>query len=428
MKKTYLNISAQSTDFHSIALKFRNLSSKIDELLSSGKFWAISHNQREKMLAKLRNLFEKLSSLNPKYALKIAGAAMCFTLLAGSANAQSFQEWAAGTRPISFNTVNPFEDYTTGYYEILDGVFIDTDNDGDNDAIMLTESGPVFFENVNGTYTENLPDNPFAFSCGATDNFYTWGHGTGIDIADFDGDGDLDALFIDGWNSGELTHYEMNSSGKFVEAHPSFINHNSGTVGDNIYMYGGFKAKFADVDGDGDLDIVGTYYSGIAVMIQAASASGYPGFSFNSCMPLGSPLWFPAEDVHINLADMDGDGDEDLFVFVPSGLESPKLGDAGENIQYYENTSGSGFFSLNTSAALLPLADMPDNYFPILGDMDGDDDIDVFIPGGESGDGQTAFENLSNNPSVPVSPFVALLAFAATGFGILKKNRKKKVE
>lgn len=426
MKKTYLNISAQNTDFHSIALKFRNLSAKIDALLCSGKFWAISHNQQEKMIAKLRSLFEKLSSLNPKYALKMAGAAMCFTLLAGSANAQSFQEWAAGTRPISFNTVTPGGDYTTGNYEILDGVFVDIDNDGDNDAIMLSESGPIFFENVNGTYTENLPDNPFSYSCGSY--YYTHGYGTGIDIADFDGDGDLDALLIDGHYSGRLTHWEMNSSGKFEEAYPSFINHNSGTVGDHIYMYGGYKAKFADVDGDGDLDIVGTYYSGIAVMIQAASACGYPGFSFNSCMPLGSPLLFPAELVHINLADMDGDGDEDLFVFVPSGLKSPKLGDAGGNISYYENTSGSGIFSLNTSAALLPLADMPNDLFPILGDMDGDDDIDVFIPGGESGDGQTAFENLAGNPSVPVSPFIALLAFAATGFGILKRNRKKKVE
>lgn len=428
MKKIYLNISHNSADFHSIALKFRNLSSKIDELLNSGKFWAFSQNQREKMLAKLRNLFEKLSSLNPKYALKMAGAAMCFTLLAGSANAQSFQEWAAGTRPISFNTVTPSNVYTTGNYEILDGVFVDIDNDGDNDAIMLSESGPIFFENVNGTYTENLLDNPFLFS--SDSYYYTHGYGTGIDIADFDGDGDLDALLIDGRYSGQLTHYEMNSSGKFEEAYPSFINHNSLTVGAHIYMHGGYKAKFADVDGDGDLDIVGTYDNGIAVMIQAASVCGYPGFSFDTCMPLGSPLLFPAELVHINLADMDGDGDEDLFVFdpSPSGLESPKLGDAGGNISYYENTSGSGIFSLNTSAALLPLADMPNDLFPILGDMDGDDDIDVFIPGGSSGAGQTAFENLAGNPSVPVSPFIALLAFAATGFGILKRNRKKKVE
>jgi len=57
---------------------------------------------------------------------------------------------------------------------------------------MLSESGPIFFENVNGTYTENLPDNPFSFSCGSY--YYTHGYGTGIDIADFDGDGDLDAL------------------------------------------------------------------------------------------------------------------------------------------------------------------------------------------------------------------------------------------
>jgi hypothetical protein len=422
MKKVYLNISSKSTDFHSIALKFRNLSGKIDELLNSGKFWAFSQNQQAKMLAKLRSLFEKLSSFNPKYALKVAGAAMCFTLLAVAANGQSFQEWASGTSPISFNTLSLSPDFSTGFYNILDGVFVDIDNDGDMDAFMLTESGPIFFENVNGVYTENLLDNPFAQCCG----YHITGHGTGIDIADFDGDGDLDALIIDGHYSGQLMHYEMQSDGKFDIAYPSFINHSAGTAGSPLYLYGGYKAKFADVDGDGDLDIVGTYYcGGIATYIQQSNNS----FSLNMLTPLGNPILFDSpEDVHINFADMDGDGDDDLFIFNPNLLGSPILANATGNITYYENTSGSGAFSLNTSAALLPLADMSSDYFPILADLDGDDDIDVFIPGGSSGTDQTALENLANNPTVPVSPFVALLAFVATGFGIIRKNRKKKKE
>jgi hypothetical protein len=208
MKKTYLNISAQSTDFHSIAHEIQKPLSKIDELLSSGKFWAISHNQREKMLAKLRNLFEKLSSLNPKYALKIAGAAMCFTLLAGSANAQSFQEWAAGTRPISFNTVNQSKITLPVIMKYLMGYLLI--------QIMMATMMPLCLPNQvlcsSKMSMEHIPKTflitHLHFHAELQIIFYTWGHGTGIDIADFDGDGDLDALFIDGWNSGELTHYE----------------------------------------------------------------------------------------------------------------------------------------------------------------------------------------------------------------------------
>lgn len=420
MKKVYLNISPKGNNIHSVTLKFRNLSAKIDELLNSGKFWAFSQNQQAKMLAKLRSLFEKLSGFNPKYALKIAGTAMCFTLIAGTANGQSFQEWTPDTSPISFNTITPNNGNIQSEYEIRDGVFVDIDNDGDLDAFILTESGPIFFENVNGVYTENLLDNPFTQCCGD----FIAGRGTGIDIADFDGDGDLDAILIDGYSSGRLIHYQMQSNGKFEYVSGSPINNGSG--GSPLYLWSGSKAKFADVDGDGDLDIIGTSYCGtIASYLQQSDNS----FTYSSNYPLNSiGIFNSLQYVHINLVDMDGDGDDDLFIFERQ-LEagSPALADATANIKYYENT-GSGSFSLNTSAALLPLSQMSDEHFPLLADLDGDGDIDVFIPGGSSGAGQTAFQNLANGPVVPVSPFVALLAFAAAGFGIIRKNRKKKVE
>lgn len=404
MKKVYLNISPKNVDFHSIALKFRNLSTKIDELLSTGKFWSFSNNQQEKLVTKLRSLFEKLSSLNPKYALKVAGAAICFTLITGAANAQTFQEWAAGTSPFSFNTVRGLSEYS-----VIDGTFADIDDDGDLDAVLIDGSLANYFENDNGVFRENSGENPFTLG---------YFGALGIDIADFDGDGDLDAIIV--LNSGSystiIEHYEM-VDGKFEYVSGSPIN-NGGNSGSNLSFGPGIQAKFADVDGDGDLDIVGTWNCGIGSLLQQSDHNFVLSYS------LPREMGDYAVNSRFNLADMDGDGDKDLFAFIPA-IVSPGLADATGNIEYFENTPGSGAFASNSNIPL-PVADMSSTLIPLLADLDGDGDIDVLIPG--DGTEQAAFQNLTGNPPVPVSPIVALLAFAATGFGILKRNRKKKVE
>jgi hypothetical protein len=400
-------------------LKFKNLSTKIDELISNGKFWSFSNNQQEKLVTKLRSLFEKLSSLNPKYALKVAGAAMCFTLITGAANAQTFQEWTAGTSPISFNSLRVSTDYTATSFEIFDGAFADIDGDGDKDAILLSDSAPIFFENVSGTFTENLAENPFSFECGSH-IYISPSFALGIDIADFDGDGDLDAILVQnsGSSSTIIEHYEM-VEGKFEYVSGSPIN-NGGNSGSSLSFGPGIQAKFADVDGDGDLDIVGAWYCGIGSFLQQSDHN----FVLSHSLPLSIEAGISAVNSRFNLADMDGDGDKDLFVFRPTA-GSPGLADATGNIRYFENTPGSGAFASNSNIPL-PVADMSSYLVPLLADLDGDGDIDVLIPG--NGTEQAAFQNLTGNPSVPVSPIVALLAFAASGFGVLKRNRKKKVE
>jgi hypothetical protein len=417
MKKTYLNLSFKNTEFHSIALKFRNLSTKIDGLLSTGKFWEFSKSQQQHLLSKLRRLFEKLSGLDLKYAMKIAGAALCFTMISGSAKAiPSFQD---------FNPNNPFdcsEIFGVEGLSIYDGAFGDISGDGVfDDAILLTGCGAAYFEYDPGdqSFKEKTGDvNPFYGLYGST-SYYISAYG--LDMADFDGDGVLDAVTI---GSGWLYHYKL-IDGKFEYVSGSDINtnHQSG----NPY---GTQVKFGDVDGDGDLDMVATYACGCSTFIysllQQSDHSFISNYGFPVCGPISSSDTY---STHINLADMDGDGDDDLFVFTVPNLGSPAplaIPSSGStNPKYYQNNApASGPFTLVTSGVPLPLADMSSEDFPLLADLDGDGDIDVFTPGDSGG---YNFKNLSAAP-VPIPPLVALLAFAATGFGILRRNRKKKRE
>jgi hypothetical protein len=414
MKKTYLNLSFNSAELHSLALKLRNLSNKIDAFLNSGKFWEFSKNQQVRLLSKLRRLFEKLSSLDLKYAMKIAGAALCFTLISGAAKAlPTFEDFVNPVNPFSFSTLlgNSFDPDV-----IADGAFADIDHDGDLDAIVLTYCGAAYFENVSGQYIENEAENPFRYSGGELMGYI----GMGIDIADFDGLDGLDAVLV---GSGTLTHYKL-VSGMFIYAAGSYINSNySSYPGPFGYCS---QAKFGDVDGDGDLDIVCPYCNSPGTYIGTLIQQGDHTFSAVSGYPvIGSISTLEAYEIKINMADMDGDGDDDLFVFngcaPTSGLAVTSSGSS--LINYFENTPGSGVFSRVTSGIPLP-ADLSTQYFPLLADLDGDGDIDIFTPGNGGG---SNFKNLSAAP-VPIPPIVALLAFAATGFGIFRRNRKKKTE
>jgi hypothetical protein len=413
MKKTHLHLSYNSSEFHSLALKLRNLSKKIDSLLSTGKFWEFSKSQQQTLIAKLRRLFEKLSGINHKYALKIAGAALCFTLISTTAKAlPTFNDFNPNN-PFTFDEIfgNDLEDWN-----IIDGAFADIDDDGDNDAILLVNScGNVqaaYFENVNGIFTENsTSDNPFSFTSGSGELYYDVFGVSGIDMADFDGDGDLDAILA----YSPIRHYQL-VSGKFSYVSGSWLNNQSG-CSTSICAE---KAKFGDVDDDGDLDIVGTICCGAIArsLIQDASHN----FERNYCAPASCNIANYGSSVHINMADMDGDGDDDFFVFANNTSASSGLTAIPSQISYHENLGGGNFSP--SSNIPLPPNGMSSVFFPLLADIDDDGDFDVFTPGDG---GSTTFENLGGN-AVPISPFVALLAFVAAGFGIFNRNRKKKVE
>jgi hypothetical protein len=115
--------------------------------------------------------------------------------------------------------------------------FVDHDNDGDLDLYLRTAAGPTLFENRNGMFVDAT----------ATLGLGPMGWGWGDRWADLDNDGDQDLLFI---GPGAEPRLLLNrGDGTFIED-ASF----AGLLGTRSL------AAFADIDGDGDLDIaIGDY-------------------------------------------------------------------------------------------------------------------------------------------------------------------------
>jgi len=138
-------------------------------------------------------------------------------------------------------------------------------------------------------------------------------------FVDLDGDGDLD-LFV-GEKSGNIIYYENSgtrSSPTFGK--PQTNPFKLADVGDNI------SPTFVDLDGDGDEDLFVGNRSGDIIYYENQGTRSSPTF--------GKPQTHPFGFTHVGrsssptFADLDGDGDKDLFV-----------GESRGNIIYYEEVA-----------------------------------------------------------------------------------------
>ena len=140
-------------------------------------------------------------------------------------------------------------------------------------------------------------------------------------LGDIDGDGDYD-LFV-GESSGEINFYRNVGSAQ----QPSFeLVADKFEVGGEILDAGRRSVPaLADIDGDGDLDLlVGSESEGVLLIRNVGSVTE-PSFEMDGTLDIPMrPMTTPA------LVDIDGDGDLDLF----SG------GIAG-GLTFHENTAGS---------------------------------------------------------------------------------------
>jgi VCBS repeat protein/type IX secretion system substrate protein len=175
--------------------------------------------------------------------------------------------------------------------------------------------------------------------------------------ADFDGDGDLD-LAISGSESIQLPYAPVtliyrNDGGSFSPL----------DNGSSLPAYHSGALAWGDYDNDGDRDLLvtgvaadGSYRSTLAQNSGSGSFvavdPGIPGFAF------GDAKW----------GDYDADGDSDLLI---SGVT-----DAGFRTQIYRNDAGR---LVDSGASFRPLAFSSVDW----GDYDADGDLDVVISGGE---------------------------------------------
>ena len=164
-----------------------------------------------------------------------------------------------------------------------------------------------------------------------------------------------------------------------------------------------------DVDEDGDFDILwGDFYEpGLLWLVNRGSCAqpviGRDTIPYPQGDPIATTGWnAPA------LADIDGDGDRDMLVGVLGGAFNA-ASSTPANLWFLERT-GPAAFSLRTTAFLASL-DVGAEASPALVDLDGDGDLDLVVGNKvEPADPNTAALYVYENRGTPTAP-----AFHATG-------------
>ena len=234
----------------------------------------------------------------------------------------------------------------------------DLDGDG-RDDLLVTGNGPNTISWWRGTEDDGFVREqtilgPTGTNVGA------------IDAADLDGDGDLDIV-----------------AGEFAADSLYWIeNLGEGAFGPpNVLPPPGYRLRdieLADLDGDGDLDV-------LYVALDLGSAPSRLEWREN----LGAGAFGPARSLSLSVdryidsvvADLDGDGDLDILV----------SNEAAHEISLHENMGGGNFGpkTLASSAFIRPTQ-------LALSDVDGDGDLDLFSLGVPFGGEVSWIRNLGN--------------------------------
>src|SRR5690606_28419242 len=191
-------------------------------------------------------------------------------------------------------------------------------------------------------------------------------------VTDIDGDGDLDILlanYADFFNADDapqpLMVYQNDGNG-------SFTNVSAEAVGDyhgNVRMI-----AVGDVDGDGSPDIYGPQGNGEAHVLFINDGSGV----FTEEADVRLPSDFP-NSAAARMADVDGDGDLDIFAADGYGIAGPPFG------RLYIN-DGTGMFEEAVGAIPDSISgmDIDDVEFA---DVDRDFDLDLIVNAHAGGTG-----------------------------------------
>ncbi|MDH5608691.1 MAG: FG-GAP-like repeat-containing protein, partial [Cyclobacteriaceae bacterium] len=270
----------------------------------------------------------------------------------------------------------------TGY--VNDFEIGDIDNDGDLDIVMASNSSASMV----------LLNNAGSFS---SQYYYSWRSYMDVSLGDLDDDGDLDAIFSVLGDGPYVRVFENDGFGNFSDTY----NSHGITLGIGNYMD---EIKLADFDSDGDLDAVVTINNQLSAYFnepngQYAMGIGFgrpqlidslvtdfkiadldsdgdldiltnkannPVFLFDSLYgftPSGQTFAGNYGGGSLALGDMDGDGDIDAFLTNTYGVVSLALNDGFGTFSFPGTTIGDSIYTQSLA----------------LADIDKDGDLDAFL-------------------------------------------------
>ena len=327
--------------------------------------------------------------------------------------------------------------YITNYYDSIDvgsyasPEFADIDGDGDYDLFVGSEDYTWYYENIG---TPESPDFEYI-----TNYYLTFQPGLKVQVVDINDDGDEDLII---GNGGTMTYTE--NVGTSTE--PSFLYVNDNFQG---ITRSSIKPCFVDLDDDGDYDLL----AGEGVIPGPPSIAYYinDGTPMEPDFRLVNENYITNQNFFVNacpsVADIDSDGDYDLFVttdddciyfylnegnpvqaqfelessqwqgiyFPPltQGWRGMAFGDLDEdgdldllfasiehyNLRFYRNVGNpySAVMEVETDE-FLPGFEIQGS-FPYLVDIDDDNDLDLFV--GDGFYGVSFFRNRENNAVNP---------------------------
>jgi len=178
--------------------------------------------------------------------------------------------------------------------------------------------------------------------------------------ADMDGDGDMDALSASDFDK-KIAWYENDGTGGFG-FDPGNPSSNQNVISTEV---GGAKVvSAADLDGDGDMDVLAASISDDKIAWYENNGTGDFGFDSNNPSVNQNEISTVADGAQaVFAADVDGDGDMDVL---SASREDDK-------IAWYENTDGTGGFG--PQQVISTASDGPISLH--AADFEGDGDIDV---------------------------------------------------
>ncbi|MGQ0551847.1 MAG: FG-GAP repeat domain-containing protein [Planctomycetota bacterium] len=248
-----------------------------------------------------------------------------------------------------------------------DGVELaDVDGDGDIDILFANRGGTGVGAYGAGTAAVQhlFLNNGSGVFTAAHAQLNTANFASGMVVAeDIDNDGDLDLL------------YARDSGWPTPGARPKVLmNNGSGVFADETgsrmplgWNQTGFGIALGDVDNDGDLDVCitdGGTFSGVATQARLALNNGAGFFSDVTATNLPVDL-YNAQDVVL----LDADNDFDIDILLTG------KGVSGKRSRLYVN-NGSGVFSISTA---LDAVCSGNTYEADFGDLDGDGDFDAAV-------------------------------------------------